>query len=322
MLERGVAASEDEYVKAGAISSSSRSDSARPTRIWRPGRGSPMTTSCSRSSCAVTPKSNPISAASDNAHPQSTPVMSIRSIRQAQLMDILPLRGSSAPARPSIQIRRTRCRRVRGRRHLELAAPHRAAQAEATHEPLHGAAGDRVLLAIHLLPHLPRPVDLFVLVPDAADALAQALVALGARGPAIGTALSNLELVVDRRGDRQHLADRLDPELLPVAVDEADHHFARRSSSAFAKYADAKRRISLARRSSKFSRSSSCNRARSVVRPGRLPASRSPCLTQLRNVSGAQPIFYGAENTLLSKESLRSASSRHESRLCPTPPGR
>ena len=62
----------------------------------------------------------------------------------------------------------------------------------------------------------------------------------------------------------------------------ADHHFARRSSSACAKYADAIRRISFARRSSTFSRSSSLNRARSsVVSPGRRPPSRSACRTQL-----------------------------------------
>jgi len=38
-----------------------------------------------------------------------------------------------------------------------------------------------------------------------------------------------------------------------VVVDEPDHHLARRSSSALAKYADASRRNSFARRSSTFS---------------------------------------------------------------------
>src|SRR5690606_15454978 len=50
--------------------------------------------------------------------------------------------------------------------------------------------------------------------------------------------------------------------------------------------------ISLARRSSRFSRSSSLIRSRSaVVGPGRLPRSRSACRTQLRSVSPEQPIF-------------------------------
>src|SRR5690606_7877766 len=72
----------------------------------------------------------------------------------------------------------------------------------------------------------------------------------------------------------QYIADRLDSVLLTVLVDERHHHFARRSSSACAKYADALRRISLARRSSRFSRSSSLSRSRSwLVRPGRCPAS-------------------------------------------------
>ena len=67
-----------------------------------------------------------------------------------------------------------------------------------------------------------------------------------------------------------------------MVVDELDHrgYFPRRSSSAWAKYADAFRRISFARVSSRTSRSSSCTRSRSlVVRPGRCPASRCACRT-------------------------------------------
>jgi hypothetical protein len=43
--------------------------------------------------------------------------------------------------------------------------------------------------------------------------------------------------VVARRGDRQRLADRLDPVGLTVIVDERDHGLKRRSSSAWAKHA-------------------------------------------------------------------------------------
>src|SRR3546814_1639660 len=67
--------------------------------------------------------------------------------------------------------------------------------------------------------------------------------------------------VVGRWGDCQLAADRLDTQFLTVAVDERHHHLPGRSSSACAKYADALRRISLARRSSFTSRSSSFNRS-------------------------------------------------------------
>jgi hypothetical protein len=56
------------------------------------------------------------------------------------------------------------------------------------------------------------------------------------------------------RSDRQGRADRLDSEGVAVLVNEGHHHFARRSSSAWAKNAAAFFRISLARFSSKFSR--------------------------------------------------------------------
>src|SRR5712671_156337 len=71
--------------------------------------------------------------------------------------------------------------------------------------------------------------------------------------------------VVSGRGDRQNAADRLDPVDVPMIVDERLHGFDRRSSSAWAKYALALRRISLAWRSSRFSRSSAFIRSRSSV---------------------------------------------------------
>src|SRR5439155_9172813 len=72
--------------------------------------------------------------------------------------------------------------------------------------------------------------------------------------------------------------------------DETHDHFARRSSSACAKYADAFFRISFARLSSRFSRSSSLSRWRSsVVRPARWPVSRSAWRTHRRSVSDVHP---------------------------------
>src|SRR5690625_481525 len=50
--------------------------------------------------------------------------------------------------------------------------------------------------------------------------------------------LTGLELVVDARGDRQLPADRLDPILTTVLINERGHYFRWRSSSAWAKNAE------------------------------------------------------------------------------------
>lgn len=98
--------------------------------------------------------------------------------------------------------------------------------------------------------------------------------------------------VVRRRGDRQHPADLRDPVCVAVLIDERRHGLNRRSSSAWAKYALALRRISLACRSAQFSRSSALIRAcSSLVVPGRSPRSRSAWRTQLHNVCAVQPIL-------------------------------
>ncbi len=101
-------------------------------------------------------------------------------------------------------------------------------------------------------------------------------VPLGPGREATRVLFSGFVLVVERSGDRQHPADRLDPVALAVLIDERHHHLGRRSSSAWAKNADALRRISFARLSSRTSRSSALSHVRSsVVSPMRLPVSRS-----------------------------------------------
>jgi hypothetical protein len=73
-------------------------------------------------------------------------------------------------------------------------------------------------------------------------------------------------------------------------VDERHHFFPGQSSSAWAKKSDALRKISLARRSSRFSRSSGFSLSRSsLVTPA--PAWR----THFRNVYVVQPIFAAIE---------------------------
>src|SRR5690606_21381973 len=147
-------------------------------------------------------------------------------------------------------------------------------------------------LTLQLTPHLPGAVHLLIFAPDTADFCLQPRVAPGTLTLARGIRLLSLVLVVGRRSDRQLLADRLDSVHFALIIAERHHHLTRRSSSAWAKYADALRRISFARRSSRFSRSSSFSRWRSsVVSPGRRPWSRSVCRTQLRSVSAEQPIL-------------------------------
>ena len=87
-------------------------------------------------------------------------------------------------------------------------------------------------------------------------------------------------------------ADRLDSVGLAVLVDEGGHLRNGRSSSAWAKYADAFFRISLAVRNSLTSRSSSLIRALSSLRrPGRTPMSRSAWMHHPRSVEGEHPSF-------------------------------
>jgi hypothetical protein len=168
------------------------------------------------------------------------------------------------------EIEWTQRRGVGVRGHLELPAPHDAPQAELAHQPRDGTAGDHAALSPKLLPYLADAVDLAILPPDPADVVTELGVTAHPCRTAVGIAPPGAPLVVHRRGNRQYRADRVGPVDVAVSVDEAHHHLARRSSSACAKHADAFLRISLARRSSKFSRSRCLRRSRSsVVSPGR-----------------------------------------------------
>src|SRR5687768_9915861 len=185
---------------------------------------------------------------------------------------------------------------VVGKRRSTLAAAHNALQAERAHQAFDSAPRRLDVLAAELPPDLARAVDAEVLLVHALNLRHQRLVASQPRRKTLRIGLAGLVLVVQRRGDRQLLADRLDPVEIAVGVDERHHHFCRRSSSAWAKYAEALRSISFARFSSRFSRSSCLSRSRSeVVTPARLPWSRSACRTQRRNVSAVQPILPAIE---------------------------
>src|SRR5262249_37200815 len=138
--------------------------------------------------------------------------------------------------------------------------------------------------------------DLEVIIVHAPDFTRNLSIASKARRYPLRLSLSRLVLVVGRWGDQQLRADRLDPLLSSVLVDERHHHFRRRSSSPRAKKTAALTHISLARFNSRFSRSSCLRRSRSVlVSPARLPLSRSACRTHWRKDSGVQPILPAIE---------------------------
>src|SRR5437867_6618885 len=196
---------------------------------------------------------------------------------------------------PVHPIERPLCAIVCNRR-AALTPAHSALQAQRVHQTLDRAASNHDILARELPPHLARTIDAEILVVDAADLRRERTITLQSRRQLPRVSLARLVLVVLRWGDRQLRADRLDPVLGPVGVNERHHHFGRRSSSAWAKKADALRRISLARFSSRFSRSNSLSRSRSVlVNPARRPWSRSAWRTHLRSVSAVQPIFAAIE---------------------------
>ena len=192
-------------------------------------------------------------------------------------------------------VERTRHRLITDRRANRLAA-NNALEAESPHQTDDSATGDVVPLASELTPHFAYTVDAEVLFEDPPDLDLQGEIAsrtLGQQGriPSLGQVI-----VVGGGGDRQHFADRLDPELRPVIVNEGDHRLSGRSSSAWAKYADALRRISLACRSSRFSRSKAfIFSATSLGTPATTPLSISAFLTHSDSVQDAQPIFAAIE---------------------------
>jgi hypothetical protein len=115
--------------------------------------------------------------------------------------------------------------------------------------------------------------------------------------------LPSLVCVLARRTQRQLGAMRLDPKPVLVLIDKGDHFFNWRSSSAWAKKADAVFRISLARRSSLTSRLSAfISSPLPVLSPFRRPSSMSAYLTQRRNGSVVQPIFSATEQVAAQRD--------------------
>ena len=110
-----------------------------------------------------------------------------------------------------------------------------AAQAHLPHQPRDRAARHLDALALQLPPHLAHPIDLEILLKHPPDVGLQAGIALCPRRQLGRIGRARRMPPPGRWGDRQHLADRLDPVFLAVGLDETQHHFGRRSSSAIAK---------------------------------------------------------------------------------------
>ena len=151
---------------------------------------------------------------------------------------------------------------VADRRAHDLAPPHFLQPAFA-HQSFHRAARHRLAFTAELSPDLVGPIDLHVGFPDALDLGRRCLVALNMCTAPLGVAPKGCVPSISRRGDLQNSADRLNPVGVAVLVDEVPQDLNRRWGSACAKNVLASLRISLARRSSLTSRSSSFTRCAS-----------------------------------------------------------
>jgi hypothetical protein len=108
-------------------------------------------------------------------------------------------------------------------------------QTHIPHQSRHRATGNIEALTFELPPDLARAVDAEVLIEDAPDLDLQRNILPGARRQPGGIPPLGRMGVIGRGGDRQDLADRLDPMRPTMIVDEGDHGLDRRSSSAIAK---------------------------------------------------------------------------------------
>jgi hypothetical protein len=105
-------------------------------------------------------------------------------------------------------------------------------KAQVFHQPRHCASGHIEALPAQLVPDLANAVDLVVLFPDALDLRLQGHVPLRPIRQQIGVRPLGHVIVERGWGNRQLLADRLDPDGATVLFDEGDHVLDRRSSSA------------------------------------------------------------------------------------------
>ena len=131
-------------------------------------------------------------------------------------------------------IQRARNGLVRDRRADRL-APNNALQSHVLHQPGDRAARYILALPLQLPPDLARPVDMEILLEHPANFALQRDIAPRPRRQFTRVGPLGRVIVIRRWGDRQHLADRLDPMRLALIVNKRDHRLNGRSSSAIAK---------------------------------------------------------------------------------------
>lgn len=134
---------------------------------------------------------------------------------------------------PVHMVERASCRLILHRGADGLAADD-TVKAEVGHQAFDGAARDAEAFAQHLTPDLACSIDLEVLGDDALDLGLHRKIPLRPRRELLGIDALGDVVPVGLPGNRQHLADRLDPMDLAVIVNERDHRLSGRSSSAWA----------------------------------------------------------------------------------------
>src|SRR5690606_13466672 len=117
-------------------------------------------------------------------------------------------------------------------RRFDGPASNDALKSHRPHEPSDCAAGDIKAFPLQLTPDLAHAVDLEVLVEHPAYLDLHGDIAPGAGRQAVHIRAFGNTLIIGGRGNRQQSADRLDPESRTVFVDEGNHRFSGRSSSA------------------------------------------------------------------------------------------
>ena len=202
-------------------------------------------------------------ASAEHVHHQRhvDPTLPGRDIGEVRDPELVLSISTELPVDP---VQRARGLRVRDGGALGL-APAGTLQSLASHQALDGTPRHRDALAVELEPDLVSAIDLHVGLPHPVYLRHQDRIALDTARTQFRAALARGMVPVGRWGDLQNTADRLDPKLLPVLIDEVLQDLMRRSSSAWAKNAVASFRISLALHSSRTSRSKSLMRWASSV---------------------------------------------------------
>ena len=145
------------------------------------------------------------------------PALPRRDIREVRDPELVWSLGSELPID---LVQRARRLAVADRRSHHLAT-HHTAQPLPTHQSLDGAARYARAFTAQLPPDLVSTVDLHVGVPDALDLRRQHLIAAHSSATPLRISAKRGMSSIPRRGDLQHLADRLDPVGAAVLVDEA-----------------------------------------------------------------------------------------------------